>query len=86
MLLPSLVFGFFRYPARLWFNSKVSPAAGLALIVILFMWDSSLNAFISPIYLLANGGLAGLVNKAPESLKAKNVRASAPRRVLVPQR
>ena len=86
MLLPSLVFGFFRYPARLWFHSKVSPAAGLALVVILFMWDSSLNAFISPVYLLANGGLAGLVNKAPESLKAKNVRASAPRRVLVQQR
>ena len=86
MLLPSLIFAFFRYPAKLWSNRKVAPAAGLALIVVMFMWDCSLNAFISPVYLMANGGLAGLVMKEPETNKVKKLRSSAPRRTLVQQR
>lgn len=85
MLLPSVAFAFLRYPARSWSNRKVAPAAGLAVLVILFMLDSSLNAFLSPVYILANGGLAGLVMKEPESTKV-SVRPSLPKRSLVQQR
>lgn len=86
MLLPSLAFGFLRYPARSWSNRKVAPAAGLAVVVILFILDSSLNAFVCPVYILANGGLAGLVMKEPESTKVVSVQPSLPRRSLVQQR
>lgn len=86
MLLPSLAFAFLRYPARSWSNRKVAPAAGLAMVLILYMIDSSLNAMTCPVFILANGGLAGLVLKEPEPTKVIGVRPSLPKRTLVQQR
>jgi hypothetical protein len=86
MVLPSLGFVFLRYPPSTWSNRKVAPAVGLALILVLYMLDSVLNAMTCPVFMLANGGLAGLVLKEPETNKAKSDRAALPRRALAQQR
>lgn len=85
LLLPSLAFCF-RYPARTWSNRKVAPAATLALVLIFYTLDSLLNAMSCPVFLLANGGLAGLILKQPETNKVTNTPASLPKRSLVQQR
>ena len=86
MLLPSLAFCFLRYPPSTWSNRKVAPAVGLALVLVLYMLDSVLNAMICPVFMLANGGLAGLVLKEPENIKAKSDRAALPQRALAEHR
>ena len=86
MLLPSLAFGFLRYPPSTWSNRKVAPAVGLALILVLYMLDMTLNAMTCPVFILANGGLAGLVLKEPETNKVNSVRTALPRRSLAQQR
>lgn len=70
ILLPVLAFCV-RYPARMWSNPAIAPAAALAVCVCLYMLDSVLNAMVNPIFMLAAGGIAGL--------------AVQPRPVLVPQ-
>jgi hypothetical protein len=59
ILLPVLAFCI-RYPARMWSNPNVAPAAALAICVCLYMLDSVLNAMVNPIFMLAAGGLAGI--------------------------
>jgi len=86
LIVPSLGFVFLRYPPSTWSNRKVAPAVGLALILVLYLLDSILNAMFCPVFMLANGGLAGLVLKEPETNQAKRVRATPPRRALAQQR
>ncbi|NJP08569.1 MAG: O-antigen ligase domain-containing protein [Leptolyngbyaceae cyanobacterium RU_5_1] len=49
-----------RYPARLWSNPHVAPAAGLAVCIALYMLDCLLNAMTNPIFMFVAGGLAGV--------------------------
>jgi hypothetical protein len=72
MLLPTFSLFWTRYPARLWANKKVSSAAVVALMTTLYMVDCLANAMINPIYILAAGGVAGLV------LKRERLRKSLP--------
>jgi hypothetical protein len=72
MLLPTFSLFWTRYPARLWTNKKVSSAAVVALMTMLYMVDCLANAMINPIYILAAGGVAGLV------LKRERLRKSLP--------
>ncbi len=60
LLLPAIAF-VQRYPANLWNHPKVAPAATLAILLVLYMMDCLLNAMINPIYILACGGIAGVV-------------------------
>lgn len=85
LLLPSLVFSF-RYPASSWSNRKIAPALALALILVFYTMDSLLNAMACPVFILANGGLAGFLLRQPETNKPISTRASNPRRSLVQQR
>lgn len=84
-LLPAWSFFWFRYPASNWFNPKVAPVVPLAVILPLYMLDCSLNAFSNPMFVLASGGISGLLLKAPEPTQAKRERVSAAKRP-VPQR
>lgn len=68
MLLPIAAF-FVRYPVRLWTRKDVAPAIGLAVVVLLYVIDSLLNAMINPIYILACGALASVAMKDVERLK-----------------
>jgi hypothetical protein len=86
LVAPSVAFFFLRYPASTWFNRKVAPAAGLAIILILYLVDSVLNAMFCPVFILANGGISGLVMKEPETNKATSDRSSVSRRSMVQQR
>lgn len=61
MLLPVVALFWSRYPARLWTNPQVAPAVGVAVALVLYMLDCVMNAMINPIYILACGGIAGLV-------------------------
>jgi hypothetical protein len=63
MLLPTLSLFWMRYPARLWANKRVASAAVIALMTALYMVDCLINAMVNPIYILAAGGIAGLVLK-----------------------
>lgn len=73
LLLPAAVFCF-HYPAKTWLNSRVAPAASLAVSVVLFMFDSVLNNMFNPIFPLMSGGLSALVLKPRESLNPKKKR------------
>ena len=72
MLLPAVSLFVHRYPARTWSNPKVAPAAALAVVLVMYMVDSSLNAMISGVFPLACGGISGLVQKAPETKNVKS--------------
>lgn len=52
-------------PVRYWSTPVVAPAAALATIVLVYALDLLLNAMISPVYLLAAGGLTSLYVTAP---------------------
>jgi hypothetical protein len=79
MLLPVFALFWTRYPARTWTNPKVAPAVAVALMVVLYMLDCVMNAMINPIYILACGGIAGLV-MSPEPKRQISSRLGAMRR------
>ena len=65
------------YPASVWLNYKVAPAAIIAILLVLYMIDCLSNAMLNPIYTVMAGALTGLVVKSPEiTNKAKNLRLS----------
>jgi hypothetical protein len=67
-LLPPLAFTL-RYPARVWWHPAVTPAAALAIGVVMYSFDCVLNAMTNPVFMLACGGVAGLASKpAPKEL------------------
>ena len=73
LLLP--VIGFLiRYPASLWLNRKVAPAAALAVLVALYMLDCIVNSMLNPIYILTCGGIAGVALKQTRISKVMGVR------------
>ncbi len=73
LLLPVIVF-VKCFPARLWSNPQVAPAAALAVLLVLYMLDCVLNAMINPIYTLACGGIAGLTLNQIRTSKVIGVR------------
>lgn len=86
MLLPIAALFWLRFPARTWAHPKVAPAAVLALMLLVYVVDCILNGLINPLYILATGGIAGLV-MSPEKLQqpAKVVR-TVPVGRYIPQR
>lgn len=82
MLLPVISFAMLRYPGTTWFHPRVAPAAALAVVVALFMFDSLLNSHPTPIYILASGSIAGLVVNETQTQKLKGNRAVVARRSL----
>ncbi len=49
-----------HYPARIWDDPRVAPAAVLSVLLALYMVDNLLNAMINPIFLILAGGISGL--------------------------
>jgi hypothetical protein len=70
MLLPATVL-FLKYPARIWAHPQVGPAVVLAIMVVLYMLDCVMNAMLNPLYILASGGIAGLVMNPRQKLTAE---------------
>lgn len=63
LLLPSLSLGLLGYPASSWSNPKVAPAVVLAMVLVLFMIDSLLNAMSCPVFTLVSGGILGFLQR-----------------------
>jgi hypothetical protein len=61
-----------RYPASLWKNRQVAPAAALVVILALFMLDCLLNAMVNPVFALVCGGVTGVALKERETLLKDN--------------
>jgi hypothetical protein len=72
-LIGSFSFLWLRYPAQVWLNPRVAPAAMLATISVLYMLDCSLNNQPNPVFTVASGGVAGLVMSPPEKKKKRLV-------------
>lgn len=65
MLLPALIFPFTRYSSQLWAYPAIAPVIALTVIVTLYMVDCVLNAMVNPVYILALGGISGLLLDHP---------------------
>ncbi len=59
LLVPVAVF-IRHFPAGRWQEAAVGPAAGLAVVLILYAIDDLANAMNNPVFMLTAGGLAGL--------------------------
>lgn len=59
MLLPVVRF-LWVYPPRVWGQPACAPAAGLAVVVVLYMIDNLLNNMFNHVFVLAAGGLASM--------------------------
>jgi hypothetical protein len=81
--LPTILFAWTRYPAKLWFHPKVAPAAALCVAMTLFMLDSLINDMYIPIFSLISGAVTGLNIKPVESLKKAKPKKTKPRRPIV---
>ena len=66
LLLPTVLFTYY-YPARTWSHPKIAPAAAIAVVLVNYMIDNLANALTMPVFVLAVGGLSGLVAKELES-------------------
>jgi hypothetical protein len=76
VLLPPAVLAA-RLRARAWSNTVAAPAAGLAVVLILYSIDNLLNAMVNPVFILAAGGLAGALHAAGVSPRAEPAPARA---------
>jgi O-antigen ligase len=86
MLLPTIALFWSRCPARLWTRAQMAPAAVIGVTIVLYMVDCILNAMINPIYILACGGIAGIVLNPERKRQAEGNRALATNRYLAHQR
>jgi len=71
-----------RYPAKLWKNPNFAPAAALSVCIVLYMLDCVLNAMINPIFMLAGGGIAGVVLQPMRVTKSQMQPAPSRRRLI----
>jgi hypothetical protein len=68
MLLP--VWRFLRHwPGRTWSDAKVAGGAALAVVVMVFMCDTLLNAMLNPLFAIAMGGLMSATLVRTESVR-----------------
>lgn len=81
LILPALSVLWLKCPARFWQHPRLAPVPAIAAILLLYQLDCLLNAMINPIFVLASGGLAGIV-ASPKSLLA----AAKPRPKTKPRR
>lgn len=65
VLLPVLLL-MRRVPVRHWMQPATGAAAVLAVLLLVYMLDSLLNAMLNPIFVLAAGGLSGFYVIAPQ--------------------
>ncbi|UBF25776.1 O-antigen ligase domain-containing protein [Kovacikia minuta CCNUW1] len=62
LLLPVALFTYY-YPARVWFTPRVAPAALISMVILCYTIDNLANNMQNSVYILALGGLSGLVAK-----------------------
>lgn len=60
LLLPPCIF-LIRYSSSVWPHKRLAPAVVLAMVVLIYTLDSLVNDMGSPLYIVANGGIVGLL-------------------------
>ena len=63
IFIPAISFALLCFPAQTWHHRKVAPAAVMTIIIVLYAFDCLLNNQFNPVFILATGGIAGLVAK-----------------------
>ena len=86
LILPYVSLFLSRCPSRSWSKREMAPVAVLGVILFLYMIDCLLNAFINPVFVLANGAIVGYVLQEPTPKKVKRVRRVASQPSLQAQR
>jgi hypothetical protein len=86
LLLPILLL-MKRIPIRYWSQPAAAPAAVLAVIVGLHLWDCLLNAMVNPMFMIACGAITGLVpvtisHRARQPAKTQTIPAQRARPLL----
>lgn len=77
LLLPAVRFFGSRYrPASARSRRELAPATVLAVILVLYMVDCLINAMINPVFILASGGLSGLVLNRKKVAQLRGDRSS----------
>jgi hypothetical protein len=71
LLLPIASLFWLRIPASAWSRPELASAVAIAMALMMYAADCLLNAMINPIYVLAAGGLAGLVLHGPERIRSR---------------
>lgn len=61
LLLPPVALFLTKCRPQMWQRKEVAPAAAVAIALMMYVTDCLLNAMINPIYVLACGGIAGVV-------------------------
>ena len=64
LLLPGALWGW-RTRGDLWSSLALAPAAGAAVLMLLYASDCLSNAMPNPVFMLLSGGLAGLTRPDP---------------------
>jgi hypothetical protein len=78
LLLPAILV-LRRYPTRLWRQPLIAPAAGLSVILVLFMIDNLFNAMPNPLFFLAAGALTSACTQRVRSLDRTHRTPASPR-------
>jgi hypothetical protein len=65
LLLPPVALFMTKCRPQLWERKDVGPAVAVAIALLMYVTDCLLNAMVNPIYILACGGIAGLVMRSP---------------------
>jgi hypothetical protein len=63
ILLVPVFYFCYKYPAKLWFTSKIASPAILTTLLSLYALDCLLNAQFNPVFILIAGGLSGYFMK-----------------------
>ena len=71
--MTSIVGFILLYPSYTWTNKKVAPIAALVVVLILYLLDCLLNSMINPVFILACGGVSGLVINTQQSQSNSNI-------------
>ncbi|ELR97488.1 hypothetical protein [Gloeocapsa sp. PCC 73106] len=68
MLVPPVIFNFFRYPVTTWFHPRIAAAAAFVALLPLLMLDNLLNNHLTMVCWVITGGLTGLILNPQEKL------------------
>jgi hypothetical protein len=81
LLLPVIVL-IRRVPVRYWTHPAIAPAVALALVSVLHLFDCLLNAFVNPIFMMACGGVTGMLPVAIKVVSPQQPAARPPQGLL----
>jgi hypothetical protein len=76
LLLPAASFCVSRYRVDYWSHPKLASVAVIAVVLILYMLDCTLNSMTNPVYALANGAISGLLLQEKQGDKIASDRSS----------